>query len=111
MTEHEIRRRLNLHTTATVVITYNSPGEEWMVRDDGYFYDDSTSLTFDIHKVEEAEAAVEEIQFASRLHQDALNAFRAAEVNTDSAEEMGTEPVNLDEHGELLPKQQEGDND
>lgn len=82
-----------------------------MVKDDGYFYDDSTSLTFDIHKVEEAEAAVEEIQFASRFHQDTLNAFRAAEVNTDSAKEMGTEPVNLDEHGELLPKHQEGNND
>ena len=37
--------------------------------------------------------------------------WREAEVNTDSAEVMGTEPVNLDEHGELLPKQQEGNND
>ncbi|QNI62111.1 hypothetical protein SynTAK9802_01826 [Synechococcus sp. TAK9802] len=40
-----------------------------------------------------------------------MNAFREAEVNTGSAEEMGTEPVNVDEHGELLPKRQEGDND
>ena len=83
------------------LITTTYAEEEWMVRDDGYFY---LRLYFSylliFRWLRKKSAEVEEIQFAPRFHQDALDAFKTAEVNTDSAEEMGTEPVNLDEHGE-----------
>ena len=84
--EIEIRKRCSLHAQVTAVITHVSPGEELMVREDGSFYDDSSSIAFDITKMTEAEEAAELILDTAHWYEAARRAVAEADAKVDCAE-------------------------
>lgn len=85
--ESQIWKRCNLHTQVTAVITHTSPGEEWMVRENGSFYDDSSSITFDLTKMAEAEEAAELIMDTAHWYQTARRVFAEANAKADCDED------------------------
>ena len=55
-------KQYQMHTSAKVVVTYSTPGEELLVREDGSFYEDTSVETYDLNDYEQAQQLVEEIQ-------------------------------------------------
>ena len=47
-------KQYHMHTSAKVVVTYSTPGEEWLVREDGSFYEDTSVETYDLNDYEQA---------------------------------------------------------
>ena len=64
-------KQYHMHTSAKVVVTYSTPGEELLVREDGSFYEDTSVETYDLNDYEQAQQLVNEIQFSAAVREHA----------------------------------------
>ena len=83
---NETWKRCDFHTHVTAVITYTSPDEEWIVTEDGLsFYPPHTSsISFDLTKMAEAEEAAELIMDTAHWYETARREKTTIEIDGGS---------------------------